>query len=250
MTALAAKKHDVTGEARDGDGKWSKQGAGQSITRALTITGTGPTAADVRAAVADIDRVHSTGPLPTIPLTVGRYSGSSNGVFTRLLDGTASEIKIKPQNGDPFMHPRMTTVHEIGHFLGHENFADDFGPNKKGGVDARPIMAVIEKTARVTTLRDMFAKGYVVVDYPSGNRVKEKLPKKFIGYILQPHELFADAYAHYITFRSGDEVMQKERYTRSLSLGISRFPSVWDAADFEPVAKAFDAFFKKAGWLK
>ena len=247
---MTAAKRDVSSEARGADGRWATSASsgpvtighpsGSPVSESFTIEGKGPAAEEVKGAVAAIGRVHRLGDAKKIPIIVGGLrSGQAVGMYTHSVEG--EPLKINIQGGDdPFLHQQMTTVHEIGHYLEGAYFSSG---EKQAGV-----MAAIEGTARVAAMREIGKKGHVVVAYPGGRRVKEPMPKKYTAYRLLPEELFAEAYTHYITFRSKSAGMAEEYRKQALMQGITRFPSVWSEAEFEPVAKAFDDLFQKAGW--
>lgn len=79
-----------------------------------------------------------------------------------------------------------------------------------------------------------------------GFRVEPGLGDDARGERLGHGELFARSYAQYIARRSADPVLlaQVEKVRGSLKDGWK----VWDEADFDSIAPAFDAMFTAKGW--
>jgi hypothetical protein len=74
--------------------------------------------------------------------------------------------------------------------------------------------------------------------------------RKFLGYLLTPYEIWARAYSQYIAVRSGDpEMLDQVSRLRTRSGGLY-YPTQWDDADFEPIARAIDELMIQLGWRK
>ena len=66
------------------------------------------------------------------------------------------------------------------------------------------------------------------------------------SYLLQPHEIWARAYAQWISFKSGDSTLLDE--VKKMAESSQPF-KVWDEEDFKEVSKEIDAMFASKGWL-
>lgn len=67
-----------------------------------------------------------------------------------------------------------------------------------------------------------------------------------LRYLKQPEEMFARAYTQYIATRGQDpELLSASRCEQRTAYGKMIH---WDESTFEPIAKLFDAMFRKVGW--
>lgn len=105
--------------------------AGTPVGDALSVRAKGSTREAIKEAIATVDSVHGDGALPVIPLDE-RRSGDALGQYRRSALGKAFDITINPE-GD---HIRMTTAHEIGHFIDFE------------GIPGRPWLSLMDRNYR------------------------------------------------------------------------------------------------------
>jgi hypothetical protein len=219
--------------------------AGTPVRDALVNTARGKTKDHIDAVLGLIAKVHGDGSLTKIPIkqTTGtRRMGAYVWNISRPV-----EIRISSQ-GD---HPRMTTAHEIGHFI------EDRGiPKSQAGArifslspELKDWLDAVTASKAYAELKALRAGGRSVkVAKPDGTSTEYILDKRYIGYTLQNDELWARSYAQYIATKSGDPVMLKE-----LENGLKELnPYVhrqWQPDDFKPILEAIDAMFRKLGWI-
>jgi len=219
---------------------------GTSVSSALNNTVTGKNKAGVETALRSIDKVHGDGDLPKI--NIERNSGKHKvGLYRYSMTGTSVGIKISSA-GD---HPAITTAHEIGHFIDHKGFEQNWGSSgsKLDGVlnAARESDAIKNITSGQYDYVEREIKGS---DGSIIGKMKiNYLDRNYKSYLLSKKEVFARAYSQWIAVRSKDPVMLSE--LRSLQKGNENgFTSQWSDKDFEPIALEFDKLFKTRGWIE
>lgn len=214
---------------------------GIPVSGALDIRGNKRVLNDAMAA---IDQVHGDGKLPRIP--VMRTQGVRQLGAYWYERGTGRPVKIDVSAKGS--HRGMTAVHEIGHFLDHQAM---FQPGRFASAFHTELMGdwlkVVSESGAVRQLHEM------LVNPPSialGNGRYFRASTKHVRYLLKVEEIWARAYAQYITVRSGNLRLVGEltdTLARQNSAPI-KYPHQWDPEDFAPVAEAMDALFEKLGW--
>jgi len=213
--------------------------AGSPVSAALTIQ-TGVPALDVRMsnALAAIDRVHSDGRLPRLTVEDLPVSSSNLGAYARKGADSVS-FKINPAGS----WPELTFVHEAGHFLDHQGIgASGTMESAVVGGALADVMAAINASSAVRGLRGF------KVDRTLDPVVARDITA-YIGYLLKGPELWARAYAQWITLRSGDPVLRRQleaAVNSGRGRGVMR---QWDDDDFEAIADAIDEAVRRLGWL-
>lgn len=232
-----------------------------------------------RRALAAIDKVHSDGELVPIPLKSSKANGFY-GRYTWHSNNPAADNIALSTEGD---HQATTMAHEVGHWLDHIPLHTDsaivkpitrrvqymstraalkepngytaLGVNRSDAGDVSPAWQAwwkaISNSAEIKELNDRER------NHKGGSRIGGRVQGgnlSYAGYMLQPHEQWARAYAQYIATRSGDAKMQTEikdlvslRGNKDNDLqGFSQ----WTPQEFEPIAKAIDAIIAEKGWSK
>jgi len=205
----------------------------------------GKYAPPVRDAINAINQVHGDGNLPEIPLSLNS-SGRYHGAYSRSYFGKAVKIQIS-RKGD---HPMMTTAHEIGHFLDHKGLKSSelyFSESPAG----RNLMNVFENSNAIKSLRGMRGKTFEYTGF-MGQQRTTTADDSYLSYLLKGREVFARAYAQYITTKSGSTAMMKElekllARPKEATVG---YQTQWEPDDFKPIEKAFDDLFAEQGWIK
>lgn len=178
----------------------------------------------VNDAIQAVDSVHGDGKLTPLPFVsrqmnaLGAYAYSGDHGF---------QIQINAKG----KWPRLTAVHEIGHWLDHIAMGDKGGfASELGSPVMRQWMAAVERSGVVDKLRAL------------------KLPKSDIQYYTDPKELWARSYAQFIGQRSTNEAVRKEltdmASPRRINLGLQ-----WTEESFAPIDQAIETMFKEMGWL-
>ena len=201
------------------------QTTSKAVSDALKIQTTGDHRAIMRHALMMIDKVHSDGVLPEIP--VNNRPGKDNlGAFWRTR-GTPSEpqrIAVNP-NG-PW--PHLTLCHEVGHFL-------DLAALGNGQM-ASETEASLHPWLNAVGKSDAAMK---IFNHPTMTADRRK-------YWLSPRELWARSYAQFIAMKSKDPVLLSELNAARSSTQSWR---QWTDQDFRPIMKAIEKLFKQKGWL-
>jgi len=208
------------------------RGGNQSpVSDALELHVSGSLKTQVQTALAAIDQVHDDGDLPTIPLTSTRRSYLGFLSYNRTDDGlAASEMAVRGTGH----WPALTTVHEAGHFLDLEaigtkgNFS-----TLAGDPDMRKFLAAAEETDAIKGLRSKLTEA---TGFES---------RRGLQYFLKPEEIWARAYAQFITEESGQPLL-----VRQLADARQVDPlRQWSTDDFAPVKQTIKEMFTNLGWI-
>lgn len=189
-------------------------------------------------ALKSIDSVHGDGKLPVIPL-YNRFIGDGvHGAFRYSPERKrAADITIKPKSS----HPRLTTIHEIGHFIDYEALSPTkkLASNKLDGVMSEWWQAVKNSECYAKWNRIKSNGGLIGLDDEF-----MKIEKTFIDYAMLPEELWARSYAQYIATEASDEILKSE-LAKSIAEAL---PYQWQPDDFEPIRKSIYNILKELGW--
>lgn len=216
------------------------------------LVGPGPKKASLQRVLKAIESVHkmpkslpvvgTIQKVPDPPVHGGYYHGQTP--------------PYKPQavlvNTESKYHA-IAYAHEIGHVLDHHGlgkpgeFASASDPSMKA------VMDTLDKSAAVQSLRRILETGLIPEEpYPGQYLTKFKIANaKFVGYLLEPHEIFARAYSQYIATKSKDPELLAQlaewRKDGKKRPGKAYHPQQWSDDDFAPIAAAFDAMLAAKG---
>jgi len=160
------------------------------------------------------------------------------------------------QGGEEITAPNMavTVVHEMGHAvdallaehvdLPPERIPKGMDPKDvkllptdfiKG--DPRPVNPVMKAIGDSRTIQELMAKEDL-----DKNLIGDKEAAAYDGYLLDPQEAWARAYAQWVAERGDDPELSK-------GIGDLKYitPLQWPNDDFAPIAKAFDDYFRERG---
>lgn len=167
-----------------------------------------------------------------INLGGGAPSGMG-GLYEPWGNGTG-KIKIT-KTGD---WDHITALHEMGHAVDHQLLSENLGLN----VNLRSWAS----ESRVREVREFWD---AVEDSPTYKKLIElrKTDGEYVDYLLEKREIFARSYSEYITFKSMDQTLINELVD---NIERSFYPEQWSRTEFEPIAKAMDALFRRAGMLQ
>jgi hypothetical protein len=192
----------------------------------------GPLRSLIHEALAAIDVVHLATDLPSVPVVYG----------SRRFGGYIPASDIVPRHIELSLvgpHPRLSLVHEIGHFL--DDRLGDFVVYSSTQQDSvlSPVLDAIQNSDAFVRMRQYLASGR---DVP--------VPIRFqLLHWLEPVEAWARAYAQYITARSLHPALSEELKIATQLDRIEIYQYVqWADIDFEPVADTIEAVFRRLGW--
>lgn len=172
--------------------------------------------------LAIIDRVHSDGPLSSMPI---RWGKGSSGHYA-----PGREIKIGASN-----LWRSQLVHEIGHKLDREGIGskNSYASMGQTNPEMKSVLQAIKSSSAVNSLKT--ASAYT------------RSPA-YQSYQLKEVELWARAYTQYVAQESGDpDLLQDIENRRNGTAGY--WPdSQWTTADFAPIRKAIRSLFDSLHW--
>lgn len=206
-------------------------------------------------ALEQINKVHAVpSNLYRLPVKVTGFLGGANGLYRIWNAGSRNEINVSKYA----FGPAATMAHEYGHFLDHHLFGDgkkqtwnglgtlaklqgsDIGSSRQlAHKDLQPIMRKIYRSQAVGELVD---------------KAKQQrgmgLPTRPADYLLMPPELFARAYAQWITTKSGSRQLKSELDAFSQGWRSHGYSAQWNDKDFEPISREFDRLFQRRGLLR
>lgn len=219
-----------------------KPGDGAKVSAALANTAKGSTKKEIDLAIKLLDAVHADGDLPEIPIGQNA-SKSSYGVYTRSLYDVAKDIKISSL-GD---HKRLTTWHEIGHFIDHKGLPGaGFTTQNAGNELTKAWFDAVQNSKAAKTLAGLKYKTELVYKTEDGKEIAMRVNRQYVSYSISAIEFWARSYAQYIATKSKDtEILEWiEDQARSV------YPTQWEQDDFAPILAAIDGMFLKLGWIK
>lgn len=224
--------------------------AGPPVGDALVNTTKGKTADAVMATIKAISSIHGDGALPKIPVKQTTGTVRQGGFVWNGLSGRPLEIRVSSK-GD---HPRMTTAHEIGHFIEHSGIPKPTGGPRNFALspEMQEWLKAVRASKAYGELRGLLSAGTtnITIRKPDGSVIGYVMDRKYVRYLLQENELWARSYAQYVALRGGDPIMMKELDAdRDASHGAYAHRQ-WAEDDFEPIARAIDAMFKGLGWIQ
>jgi hypothetical protein len=235
--------YDNAGQGNPSPAVTKLKPAGKAVTPQFTQFD-GPVKKQAVKALELIDLVHGDGDLKDIPVKKMATKGTQ-AQFAFTTTGAPLEIKVSTKA----THPVFSMVHEMGHYF------DLHAIGKKGVWDSQDNSSVVSTVLKVANESDvvkqlsaMLKNRAITIDgkayplSPSG--------VKYIKYLLEPHEIWARAYAQYIAKKSGNELLLdglKDRLDRGATSAV---PTQWDDANFWDIEKAIDEMMKRLGWVR
>ena len=191
---------------------------------------------DLTAKLAEIvAQVHSDGGLLKsrvigvgMPDASGKYvtSWSPSRLKADPFDYT-TEIRISPKKPGVL----ATMAHELGHKIDREAIMTVHGAvkNQEAKVIRDQILTACRASARAADIKAISQTAHRV-------------------YLENDGEWMARAYAQYLMERSGNAELKSLWKTDLAHTSVYTRVTVWEKADFAPIAKLFDDLFIKLGW--
>ena len=215
----------------------------------------GKAADEIKEALAAIDEVHGDGNLETI--SIGDQFKTDNKVWGSYYFRGTNAVRIDINAQSRASHKRITTAHEVGHFLDHQGLGSHRGSYaSRTDPELREWREAMRQSASYKKLQE--TRGKAIEQEVQARIAKaEGLPRpkmltysdaKYLDYLLSEHECFARSYSQYIATRSSNQKFKKELIQQQKQQQYSDSPSMWSDEDFEPIAQAFDELFARKGW--
>lgn len=123
-----------------------------------------------------------------------------------------------------------TLIHELGHYL------DQYmvGTNGKKLSEDDNILSALKNSSEYKTIEKVKADS------------TDKEQQGFCAYLMQPNEMFARAFAQWISTKSTNKTLKSE-----ITGVIDKYgPLQWSDDSFKPISAAFDNMFKSKGLLR
>lgn len=223
--------------------------AGIPVANGLRAPKRGALTQATERTLSAIGKVHGDGELPVIPIERERAKSRFGGYWHKTHTGEATKISLRTGGFDD--HPELTLAHEIGHFLDHQGAGERgvFSSVEDGAF--AEFRRVVSQTRAIREIERLVKESAIPVMH-GGARIEYPVDRKYLTYLLDPKEVWARAYAQYITLRSGDQTLREQLDQLRLRLRWAQvhYPSQWDDDDFAPVAEAVDRLMLKLGWRK
>ncbi len=211
---------------------------GVPVSNALDVSGlkNGEMKSQVNLALQTIDKIHSDGNLPTIPI-LQTGAGRNYGAFYTTWSESPIKIAISPK-GD---HKALTALHEIGHFLDNSGLGSGkrWTSQISNQLDNNRIVNIAKKSNWWTGFSERVTK------FSNASERMISLSPKYLKYIRGSKEIFARAYAQFIAMESGDPILMAQLR----KLQEQAFSTQWSDEDFKPIAEEFRKLFKEQGWM-
>lgn len=220
------------------------QPQGTPVSSVLTIPARSPLAGELREAMAAVDGVHGDGQLDTIPVSL--VSGTNYEAAYRTRADKAVDIQLRRDGKER----RISLVHEVGHWLDHQQLHATMGAQSDPAVRlaSQRVIDTIKVTDQFQYWRDLRAgKRDIIYTRADGSQGSYAPSRAFMDYVMEDEELWARAYTQYIVIRSQQpEMLQELAAYRTRPAGFDQ----WDEVDFVPVANAIDVLMGAIGWRR
>lgn len=202
------------------------------VSAALTPPKNKAVAKALKLALSAIDKLHSDGVLPKIPVRMLPKNNRSEGHFAR--SGLGKPIEVAMKNVE---HSEFYFAHEIGHFIDLSGLPGA-GMSSQDSAELNAVLDAILATPEVKRLKAGLA------------RQTTKSGRNWYTYSISRTELWARAYSQWVAVKSGDDVLL--RGLGALRNNKSEGMRDWQWADenFGPISAEIDALFKTLEWLR
>ena len=207
-------------------------------------------------AIDAIGKFHSDGNLPRIEVQDMPASSTNLGHFWRRRWWDASSGKwIDPHIAikAPGPQPEMVTAHEIGHFLDYNGLPGGGLSSYSSDAAGKRMRLLLQEIKKTDTYKAIAREQRQAKKDAAGATGALKLQyealEEYYLYLLRPREMFARAYAQYVAWRSGDEMMLRQIDRVLASQNDNEKITQWPYAEFLPFIYRFDTLFEEQGWL-
>lgn len=219
------------------------QPLGIPVSVRLTLPLVSPDRVALREAMAAIDSVHGDGDLAIIQLVHVRGEDFEAAYSRR---GTKA-VKIE-MNMDS-NRKQLALVHETGHWLDHQQIHIAMGIQNDVTIEraSQLVRDSMRATEQFRQWEDFVAgRRRIPVTDPLDGIVKYYKPKPpYVRYLMQGDEMWARAYAQYVSTRSQSPGLWQEFAAYRARAGGIEY---WGDTDFFPVRDAIDELMKAMRW--
>lgn len=189
----------------------------------------------VARALEIIDRVHSDGRLPRIPIE--SWQVMPPGVLGAYHTVEPFWIKVRSYGND-FVN---TTIHEIGHFLDQHGLGN--GAIEASEMASRRGIGPLAKWWEAASRSEAIVEKMEILDRVRELRITDVV--KVLEYQLDPAEIWARSYNQYVARRSGEtDVIANVKQGKRDILGVEQ----WTSEDFQEIETAIDEVMRSLGW--
>ena len=202
----------------------------------------------VREAIAAIDRVHTDGTLPPLPVKSAVLL-DMYGYFQNTASGRSVEIVVSLLNP----HVELTMVHEVGHFLDFKGLDPSTQWASVNSPTLAPWREAVKSSRAVQTLGHLRnpATRTMAVTLWDGSVVEYPVDKSYVGYLLQAEELWARSYSQFIATQSRDPALLRQlEQERERPVSGIYYPKHWADADFQPILAEMQTIFRGLRWMR
>lgn len=113
------------------------------------------------------------------------------------------------------------------------------------------LLGVVYQSRALRVLQSRIGRQHARISTSDGRMRLHPVQQRYVTYLLQPPEVFARAYAQYITLRSAHPALQQQlQRIRGATLSGQVYHSQWSDDDFAPIAEAFDLLMRGRGWIQ
>jgi hypothetical protein len=209
--------------------------AGVRITDIINLLQQSPQAFrdDVQTTLELIDSVHLVSDLPH--LDIGFTNTEHFGGYTPETEDAQRRLELSIRSATP----RLTTAHEIGHFL--DDALGDFVvfSSMQSGLPIHRVVSTARQSRAIVQMEEFRRQSEGAISAARWQVLNR----------LESVEIWARSYAQYIALRSGDERMIHEvEYRRQIEIDVRRNEQ-WEWDDFAPLAAEIDSVLGELGWL-
>ncbi len=196
------------------------------------------TNASMEAAVNDA--MESINAIHGVPVDMKSLSVKANGksVLGEYVYGETTKAPFEFRLTTKGPHPRMTMMHEMGHYLDHHGIGTKGQFESSSGKQAKTVMAKLKKSnayEKLTKDRQQYLR--------KGN--KEMV--RHLDYLMEDEELFARSYSQYIASKSSDRTIKNELQQMQKDTFLS---TQWSDEDYKPIMDEMDKMFSDLGWAR
>jgi hypothetical protein len=208
-----------------------------------------------------IDSVHTDGEMPRIPLRVaGITRGNAAGGFEiGLRDGTESGLFVSTASA--VKTPFFNAIHEVGHFLDYSGISRRLteqnlstipeGANWTRNFASHSNLPIMDAWRQAVQATPTYQRLLEARDASTITRGTLTIPNDpaYAQYMLSEQEIFARAYAQYVTTRSGNQEARRDLAYLQEQARRETYPWQWQDDEFQAIAQSMDDIFRALGWL-